>query len=91
MLVKMQNLELFTIKDVANTLKISVHTIHTYLYRPGKCPNEFPRPVRMNGLVRWRTEDIKKYEDSLVKIDIPSCNQETTSKRRGRGRPRKIS
>jgi predicted DNA-binding transcriptional regulator AlpA len=87
----MQNLELLTLKEVAQNLKISVETIKSYLYRPGACPDTFPLPVKMNGLNRWIPEDIKKYEDSLLKIDIPSCNQETTSKRRGRGRPRKIS
>ena len=84
----MQNLELLTLKEVAQNLKISVETIKSYLYRPGACPDTFPLPVKMNGLNRWISDDIKKYEDSLLKKVRPSCSANPVQKR-GRGRPPK--
>lgn len=54
----MQNTQLMTVKQVAQTLSCGVSTIWRWV-RAG----DFPAPVRIGGATRWRAADIARITD----------------------------
>ena len=52
------NLQLLTIKEVAQRLAVSVDTIRRLAEA-----RKFPQPVRVGRSVRWRMADVEAYLD----------------------------
>ena len=48
--------ELLTISDVRQRLNCATSTIYRWMEK-----DEFPRPLKLGGLVRWRNEDLEEF------------------------------
>ena len=92
---------LLTAAQVAAILQVSESSIWNWQYGRKAAPADFPPPVKLAGLVRWRDVDVDNFVCGMPPAKtgrIPSvaatekvARLVCTSPVRGRGRPRKTA